>query len=143
MMETQGIEEFVQELEEFQARIDQFPDQATDRLETVLRQGLMLLAAYAADYPPKPADSSYRRTGTLGRGWTAATPQVTVSGHVLGARITNAIPYGPEVQGPGQQLPVHRGRWEPTDEIMSNHVGEVHSLLVTEGYELVEGLANV
>jgi hypothetical protein len=141
-MEFRGIQSFLRELRDMEARIEQFPDQATERLRTVVHQGLMLLATYAADYPPKPPNSTYRRTGTLGRGWTAATPQITVSGHVLGGRITNAIPYGPEVQGPGQQLPVHRGRWETTDEIVSGHVAEVHSLLVTEGYELVEGLAN-
>ena len=81
--------------------------------------------------------------GTLGRLWTAATPQVTVGGHVLDARISNATPYGPYVQDPERQAAQHRGRWKTTDEIVREHVGEVGPLLAQAGYRIVERVAEV
>lgn len=159
MLEVSGLEEFLRGLEEMQAAIEAFPEFATERMETVIRRSLMLLATYAAEYPPPPPPGLWAATtsqdqkaaffakgwngrgGTLGRGWTSAIPQVTISGHVLGARITNAIPYGPYVQGPGQQLPVHRGRWETSEDVVRKHVGEISGLLAAAGYELVEDLA--
>jgi hypothetical protein len=104
-------------------------------------QALMLLATYAADYPPQPPNSSYRRTGTLGRLWTAATPTVTVRGHVLDARIENATPYGPQVQDPDAQRPVHRGRWQTTEDVVAQHMDEVEHLTAQAGVEIVERIA--
>ena len=114
---------------------------AMERVGETVHQALLLLATYAADYPPQPADSDYRRTGTLGRLWTTATPHMTMSGHVLDARIGNATPYGPWVQDPERQGRVHRGRWQTTDEVVQSHLGEVDALLAGAGLDIVERVA--
>lgn len=137
-----GLEEFRAKVERIRAALEaEFPGGAMGELETVTTQALMLLATYAAEYPPAPADSSYRRTGTLGRLWMAATPHVTVSGHVLDARIANATPYGPYVQDPERQAAQHRGRWKTTDQVVEEHAEEIAPLLAQAGYRIVQRVA--
>jgi len=137
-----GLERFRDEAERLVAALEaEASGGAMSELQVVATQALMLLGTYAAEYPPRPADSAYRRTGTLGRLWTAATPQVTVGGHVLDARISNATPYGPYVQDPDRQAPQHRERWKTTDEVVQEHVGEIAPLLAQAGYRIVERVA--
>jgi len=139
-----GLEKFKEEVERVIAALEaEAAGGAMSELQVVATQALMLLGTYAAEYPAAPADSGYRRTGTLGRLWTAATPQVTVGGHVLDARISNVTPYGPYVQDPERQAAQHRGRWKTTDEIVREHVGEVGPLLAQAGYRIVERVAEV
>ena len=134
-----GLERFWDEAERLVAALEaEASGGAMSELQVVATQALMLLGTYAAEYPPQSADSSYRRTGTLGRLWTAAVPQVTVGGHVLDARISNATPYGPYVQDRDRQAAQHRDRWKTTDKIVEEHVAEVGPLLARAGYEIVE-----
>lgn len=137
-----GLEQLQSDVEQLRAAMEaEFPDGAMGELEIAAAQVLQLLATYAAEYPPALADSWYRRTGTLGRLWMAATPHIAVSGHVLDARIANATPYGPYVQDPDQQAPQHRGRWKTTDQIVQEHVEEISPLLAQAGYRIVERVA--
>ena len=137
-----GLERFKREAERVVAALEaEASGGAVSELQVVATQALMLLGTYAAEYPAAPADSSYRRTGTLGRLWTAATPQVTVGGHVLDARISNATPYGPYVQDRERQARQHRERWQTTDKIVEAHVGEIAPLLARAGYRIVERVA--
>lgn len=66
-----------------------------------------------ATYPPKRADSWYRRTGTLGRRWTHKVENEGKRG-VVG----NNTVYAPRVQSHIQQAWVHRGRWQ-TDKMVA------------------------
>ena len=138
-----NLSEFMKELKALQDALQREADGAASKtLETTVHQALLLLATYAAGYPPQPPGTNYRRTGTLGRLWTTATPHVTVSGHVLDARIGNATPYGPQVQGPADQARVHRGRWLTTDDVVDAHVDEIDALLAHAGLEIVERVAS-
>ena len=71
-----------------------------------LRRGVEAAGAHILDemqyYPPPRARSRYRRTGTLGRSWTARTSR-------RGLRVTigNNTPYAPYVQG-DKQTDFHR-----------------------------------
>jgi len=139
-----GLERFRDEAERIVAALEaEASGGAMSELQIVATQALTLLATYAAEYPARPADSGYRRTGTLGRLWTAAVPQVTVGGHVLEARISNATPYGPYVQDRERQARQHQERWRTTDKIVAEHVAEVGPLLARAGYEIVERVAEV
>jgi hypothetical protein len=42
---------------------------AIDKLEAPMQRSVLRLEAYMKDYPPPPLNSSYRRTGSLGRRW--------------------------------------------------------------------------
>ena len=138
----QGVEAFQRELRRLRDALAGAPEMAMERLATTVEQVLMLLATYAAEYPAKPGDSSYRRTGTLGRLWTQGRPRIVMSGHVLDARIENATPYGSCVQDPERQARMHRGLWQTTDDVVEQHAREIDPLLASAGYEIVEGIAN-
>jgi len=142
MIAFSNLEEFQRELERLRGAIEHEADNALGSMRDTVHQALMLLATHAADYPPPPPGSTYRRTRTLGRLWTQSQPQITVSGHILDARIENATPYGPYVQDPDKQAAVHRGRWQTTDEVTGEHVDEIAPLLASAGLEIVERIAN-
>jgi hypothetical protein len=110
-------------------------------LEDAAHRILLLFGSYAAEYPPAPSGSAYGRTFTLGRLWTAARPRITITGHLLDARLSNATPYGPYVQDPDEQAEVHKGRWDTTDEIVSDHQAEVAPLMEKAGLKMVEDIA--
>ena len=65
-----------------------------------------------AKYPPALPDSTYKRTGTLGKGWKTA-----VSQDPLGAVVGNPTAYGPYVQDADKQAAIHRGRWQTTKDV--------------------------
>lgn len=66
-------------------------------------------------YPAKRPRQTYIRTGTLGRGWAAASTYVVGRGGVT-ARLTNQVRYAPYVQTDRGQPWFHRGRWINTVE---------------------------
>jgi hypothetical protein len=139
MIEGAGLRAFARDVLRLRDALDrEFPDDALAELRTAAEQALVLLATYAAEYPAQPPNSSYRRTGTLGRLWTTNTPHVTVSGHVLEARISNATPYGALVQDPVVQIAPHRGRWQTTEDVVEAHINEVEQLLSEAGGRIVE-----
>lgn len=87
------------------------PDLLLAEFQIVTDRLLLEVGAELAEYPDAPPNSSYRRTGTLGRLWTTARPEWQASGSGFEGKLGNATPYGPYVQGERQAL-VHRGRWK-------------------------------
>lgn len=69
-----------------------------------------------AKYPPPPPNSTYRRTGKLGRSWTHRTRANLITATAL---IGNNTPYAPEVQGEGYQTEVHQGRWQTDLQVLT------------------------
>lgn len=74
-----------------------------------MRQSLLDIQAEAGDYPPAPANSSYVRTGTLGRKWT--TKVEVRRNNVRGVISSDAVNdqgqyYGQWVKGPEKQRPL-------------------------------------
>ena len=142
-MEIANLDEFRRQLERLrEALAEEASGGMMDEMRDTVHRALLLLGTYAADYPPQPSGSSYRRTRTLGRVWTSARPQVTVSGHVLDARISNATPYARRVQKEGEQRPVHRGRWQTVEDVVSEHVSEIEPMLVQFGVDVVGRVAD-
>jgi hypothetical protein len=120
-----------------------FPTIAAGEISKAVEKALLLLQGAAADYPPKPPESTYRRTGTLGRLWTSAARVVeeNVSGAFVVGRVGNATPYGPYVQDPKEQAKVHRGRWKTTEQIVQEHRAEIDDILAEAGAQIVERIA--
>lgn len=93
-----------------------------------LRKAALALAARLAVYPSPPSGSTYRRTGTLGRGWAT---QHNYLRHVIG----NNVLYATYVQGP-EQAWMHRGRWRTADEVAQGSVEQI-------ARDIAEGVARV
>jgi hypothetical protein len=72
-----------------------------------------------AKYPPPPENSTYRRTGKLGRSWTHRANANLITATAL---IGNNTPYGPDVQGEGTQMPIHQGRWQTDLQVLTANI---------------------
>jgi len=133
----------IEGLNELMEAFANFPAIAAGEVSKAVEKALMLLQGAAADYPPEPPGSTYRRTGTLGRLWTSAKRVVEQerSGAFVVGRVDNAAPYGPYVQDPQEQAPVHRGRWKTTDQIVREHQAEVDDILAEAGARMVQQVA--
>lgn len=84
---------------------------ALETMRAPMLRGLYRLQRRMAAYPSPPASSTYIRTGTLGRRWTAATPVITGNAANMMGKIGNNTLYGPFVQSEQFQARVHRDRW--------------------------------
>lgn len=101
-------------------RLRRAPDIADDALRAELEPFAGDLADLLADYPPEPTNSTYQRTGRLGRGWKVAGQQAKAdgSGGNLEIRLFNgAVDYDTWVQHAPDQAAVHQGRWMTDREI--------------------------
>lgn len=90
--------------------------------EPPMHRAMLRLQAGMAKYPPPPAGSKYRRTGTLGRRWTTA---VTYTNDSLRGRVGNNTLYGPYVESAQFQAHQHRGRWQTDLSVLNeerNHI---------------------
>jgi len=142
MIEIANLSEFQGQLKRLLGALEGFQDTAYEELGQRLEQALLLLAGHASVYPQAPPGSRYDRTRTLGRLWTAARPQVAVTGHVMDARIGNNTPYGPYVQDPEAQAWMHAGRWRTTHDVAVAHAGEVSHLVAQAGPVIVQRIAS-
>ena len=108
-------------LNEFLRSLERFPQLAERELKVASDRTLLTAVAWIKVYPPQSSTTTYRRTRTLGRFWTAARPTwQNVAGGFSG-RISNPVQYAPYVQADGLQARVHQGRWR-TDEQAAQYV---------------------
>ena len=108
------------------AALDAYPDIARPILEETSSAALLSLIPGLADYPPAPANSSYRRTGTLGRLWASAQPEFAPMESGFEASIGNATPYA--VYAQGEYQPKWMGHWETAEQVVASRQADI------EGY---------
>ncbi|MBK9711555.1 MAG: hypothetical protein IPO81_09565 [Kouleothrix sp.] len=85
-------------------------------LELSATDAINLLRINLATYP---APRSYPRTGNLASGWHDAEQLWVSHSFAFDASITNYTEYGPYVQGPGSQAPIHQGYWRTTQDVLT------------------------
>jgi len=131
MLDPSGLEEFSDDARRLSAALARYGEFARQEIGGKMRQALLLLAGRAAVYPSPPGGSTYRRMGTLGRLWRGGRPVVNFGGGGASVEgtISNATPYGPFVQSPAEQAYMHRGRWQTTEDVIRDSVGDVDALV--------------
>ena len=92
--------------------------QIHDILRPPMQRSVMILQADLAKYPAKRPNSSYVRTGTLGRSWT---PRVRTEGDRLVGRIGTKVIYAPFVQSQQFQADIHRDRWQTDVQVLERN----------------------
>lgn len=107
--------------------LERWPDIVRPILEETADAALLSLIPDLADYPPKPAGSTYRRSGTLGRLWTSARPEFAPLSSGFEARIGNRTPYGVFVQGEWQTKSHREAGWKTDEDIVTKHQAELES----------------
>lgn len=128
----------IQGLDGVLAALDAFPEQVAARMEEATTRVVLRLIPDLARYPAPPAGSTYRRTGTLGRTWTSATPTFQAMASGFEGRVGNATPYAVYVQSADDQAWMHRGRWPTDEDVLADHAGDIQA----EYTAAVEQLAN-
>lgn len=94
-----------------------------EAMEKTTKGALFLLVGEMKKYPPvKP---TYRRTNTLRRTWTAATPTWKAISNGYMGQIGNKTPYAPRVQSAELQAWMHKGYWKTDEEIMTENRGRI------------------
>ena len=106
-MNIEGLEQLFRRLNTVQAQ---------NVLRAPMNRAVLRIQADMQKYPAQRPNSSYRRTGTLGRSWTSTVDNL---GDGIRGRVGNRVKYAPFVQSSMFQRPVHRRRWQ-TDRIVLN-----------------------
>lgn len=118
LIEVEGNERIRQKMQEYLSGL-------------ALRRGVARAGAFVLEnmrrYPPAPAGSRYRRTGTLGRRWN-----VRYSKAGLRATVGNNTPYAPYVQG-HRQTHFHRDTgWVSARDFAEGNADQIQSLMTGE-----------
>jgi hypothetical protein len=109
--------------------VNRYPEIAEPIMRDALYAALLSLVPDLATYPPQQP-TSYRRTGTLGRLWSAAQPEYQTQNNGFEARIGNATPYGPFVQGEDDQSQVMAGKdWANVADVVAAHQSDIDAFL--------------
>lgn len=87
------------------------PDRIDRAMRGAMTDSTILLMREMKAYPPPPPNSSYKRTGTLGRSWSRRVEGrgMEVTGTV--GSNGNMAPYNRYVQDGEYQAQMHQGRW--------------------------------
>jgi hypothetical protein len=149
-MPGQSVE--VTGLKELIARMQAFPVKLAQVLVVGMAASLTTFWENVPPYPPEPQDSSYRRTGLLGRtlgssesgGASGGQPSVFVvrklgGGNMEGKFGTN-LNYAEQVIGEGTQAAVHRGRWWTLKTVAEKATDKIKRIWIGVGDSLVNFL---
>lgn len=104
------------------AKID--PDKMERALEAAITGAASLIRADIKTYPPKPAHSTYIRTGRLGASWAQ---QVKGRQAVIGTHMA----YAPYVQDADRQAWMHKGRWQTAQDVAQKRANDVKRFIET------------
>ena len=114
----------VKNLEAVQRKLDNLD--RGDYLKGVADAGAQLLRAEMRRYPPPPPNSSYRRTGTLGKSWTQ---KVTGGRDGWLAAVGTLLKYAPYVQDETRQAECHQGRWQTVQSVAKDKQAEIFNFV--------------
>lgn len=120
-------------LNELNAKLNRIQSGLSDMRSTTER-ATKYVRGQIPPYPPPPANSKYRRTGTLGR---EIYDQVRPVGSGFVGVIGSPTVYGPWVisdeklsDGRGPQAKVHQGRWWTLQEILRKSIDGVKQIYI-------------
>lgn len=133
------------------ARMQAYQSALIATLKTTVEASLLALWENVPEYPPPPDDSSYRRTGTLGRtlgggmdgGQGGGKPdvyQVQELGQKIEGHFGTRLDYAPVVIGPGEQADMHLGRWWTLEDVAKEADDKIQALFSIAASKMAEYL---
>ena len=133
-IEIRGLDEIIK-------RMKAYPQKLTDSVRVTMTAALLALWENVPPYAPEPEDSTYVRTGTLGRtlgsgmeGGQAGQPDVFYvreMGSEWEAHFGTNLEYAPYVIGDDTQAAVHQGRWWTIRTVAEKASAKIDSLFET------------
>lgn len=100
-----------------------------DAAEAGMARGVLYVHSTVPPYPPPPPNSTYRRTGTLGREITTKTERS--AGNIMGF-IASATQYAPFVISEDTQAWMHQGRWWTLHDVLRKAADRVSDFIREE-----------
>lgn len=101
-IETEGLEQVYE-------KFKNAPKTLEHNMDKAMKASLLTLQKNVPSYPPKPTDSAYVRTGTLGRSIGAGGGKPTIYSHsAFEGRFGTNLSYAPYVIGPETQAYMHK-----------------------------------
>ena len=94
--------------------LEQWPQIARPEYQAATEASLLGTIPELASYPTAIDGSEYRRSGNLGREWTAAQPEFQAMSSGFEGKLGNNTPYGPYVQDDERQARRMAARWHNT-----------------------------
>ena len=98
---------------EVRAMLRRTPGNIRKAVRAAMDDSTALLLRDMKTYPPAPANSSYKRTRTLGRSWSRTFDDQRGEVGSNG----NMAPYNRLVQDDERQARVHKGRWQTVQSV--------------------------
>ena len=128
-------------------KLKNMPDRLQKNMNKAMELSLLRLWEAVRPYPPKPTNSKYRRTGTLGRslgssqsgGKTGGKPtvySVTGTGRSTKGTFGTNLSYAKYVIDPQKQAYMHSGRWWTMDSIKKDALPKIKKVF----YEMVKAI---
>lgn len=142
-IEIHGLDELIK-------RMIAYPQKLTDSVRVTMQAVLLALWENVPPYPPPPEDSTYVRTGTLGRtlgsgftGGQEGQPDVFMIkelGSAWEAHFGSNLDYAPFVVGDEAQAEIHQGRWWTIKVIAEKASDKIDRLFDTLAQKLADFL---
>lgn len=130
MADDSGI--IVLNVPEVAGALGKWPEIARPEYQAATEASLLGMVPELSHYPSAPEGSTYRRTGTLGRTWTAAQPEFQAMSSGFEGTLGNSTPYAVWVEGPTGERPgqatVHQGRWASVSKLEKSAKTKVEAL---------------
>jgi len=120
--EIEGLAEAVDSFLQGNERVGKALLRATLASTKIIRKAM-------ATYPDARPESTYRRTGTLGRRWHAEAKMT--SDDVLGL-VGNTVPYAPYVQSYEKQASMHWGTWQTDKQVVNETAEQITEIFAEE-----------
>jgi len=111
------------------ARLQRFRADLAAIVRPPLERGGLRVEAGMKPYPPPPPNSRYVRgapphSEKLGSRWTSRS----ISGEgFVGREVGNTASYAPRVQSAERQAPIHCGRWQTDEQVITQELPAVVS----------------
>ena len=122
----------VKGLDKLQRKFKRFPEDFEKGLRIATLDAVLHVQGSVPEYPSRPATSTYRRTGTLGRVITAlqgrhpdALSRVEALGSAVVGFIGTKLKYARWVIDATRQAFMHKGRWWTLQEVLEGERQEI------------------
>jgi hypothetical protein len=106
----------------------------TEPIAKALDKTVKLIQRGVTTYPPRPPESTYRRTGTLGRSFTTRVDRGRLEG-----RAGTRLAYAPYVIGDGTQAAWMR-HWKTIGKVGEEALPRIEGFFVVAVDEIAQGL---
>lgn len=140
LLEVKGLQELIKSMQAF-------PEELAKIGAVAMDASLHVLWENVPPYPPPPKDSTYRRTGTLGKslgsseqGGTSGDPSIykihSLGGGNFEGQFGSSLSYAQYVIGTGTQAKVHQGRWYTMMTIAAKSADKINEIWQSVGDKL-------